>query len=135
MSCTDTVQVSDKTYVGSLSLLHAFSSLFSRTTWVSHHQKSKPFQILMKQEMMGGSGISWTICKSFTPHSRHIIMLVPHHSVFTGRMPFLPSNHQSQSTVCHNPLNKSTRTAHCQKADPCRFQMLGICKFLQYSTL
>jgi len=25
----------------------------------------------MKQEMMGGCGISWTICKSFAPCSRH----------------------------------------------------------------
>jgi len=26
----------------------------------------------MKQELMGGSGISWSICKSFGPCSRHI---------------------------------------------------------------
>ena len=43
--------------------LHPFSSLFSTTTWVSRHEKGKPFWILMKQEMMGGSGISWTICR------------------------------------------------------------------------
>jgi len=52
----------------------------------------------MKQEMMGGSGISWTICKSFAPHSRQITMPTPHHSVFTGQMPFLPPNQQHQST-------------------------------------
>jgi len=34
--------------------------------------------------MMGGSGISWTICKSFAPHSRQITMPVPHHSIFYG---------------------------------------------------
>jgi len=34
------------------------NGLFSRTTWVSRHQKGKPFWILMKQEMMGGNGIS-----------------------------------------------------------------------------
>jgi len=39
------------------------------TTWVSWHQKGKPFWILLKQEIMGGSGTSWTICKSFAPHS------------------------------------------------------------------
>jgi len=33
--------------------LHPFNGLFSRTTWVSQHQKGKPFWILMKQEMMG----------------------------------------------------------------------------------
>jgi len=46
----------------------------------------------------GGSGITWTICKSFAPHSRQITMPVPHHSVFTGRMPFLPPKQQRQST-------------------------------------
>jgi len=56
-----------------------FNSLFSRTTRVSRHQKGKPFWILLKQEMMGGSGISWAICKSFAPHSRQITMPVPHH--------------------------------------------------------
>ena len=33
-------------------LLHPFNGLFSRTTWVSRHQKGKPFRILLKQEMM-----------------------------------------------------------------------------------
>jgi len=46
---------------------------------------------------VGGSGISWTICKS-APRSRQITTPEPHHSVFTGRMPFLPPNQQRQST-------------------------------------
>ena len=82
-------------------LLHPFNSLFSRTTWVSRHQKGKPFWILLEQEMMGwweGSGISWTICRSSAPRFRQITMSVPHHSVFTDRMPFLRSNQQCQST-------------------------------------
>jgi len=29
-----------------------FNGLFSRTTWVSRHQKGKPFWILLEQEMM-----------------------------------------------------------------------------------
>jgi len=36
----------------------------------------------MKQEMMGGSGISWTTCKSFAPRARQITTLVSYHSVF-----------------------------------------------------
>ena len=40
---------------------------------------------------MSGSGISWAICKS-APHSIQITMPATHHSVFTGRMPFLPPN-------------------------------------------
>jgi len=32
-------------------LIHPFNGLFSRTTWVSRHQKGKPFWILLEQEM------------------------------------------------------------------------------------
>jgi len=34
-------------------LLHPLNGLFSRTTWISWHQKGKLSWILMKQEMMG----------------------------------------------------------------------------------
>jgi len=34
-------------------LLHLFNGLFSRTTWVSQHQKGKPCWILLEQEIMG----------------------------------------------------------------------------------
>ena len=45
-----------------------------------------------------GSSFSWTIiCKSFTPRSRQITMRAPHHSVFTGWMPFLTPNQQCHS--------------------------------------
>jgi len=33
--------------------LHPFNGFVSSTTWLSRHQKGKPFRILMKQEMMG----------------------------------------------------------------------------------
>jgi len=46
----------------------------------------------------GGSGISWTMCKSIAPRSRQITTPAPHHSVFTARIPFLPPNQQCQST-------------------------------------
>jgi len=46
---------------------------------------------------VSGSGISWAICKP-APHSRQITIPAHHHSVFTGRMPFLPPNQQRQST-------------------------------------
>jgi len=63
----------------------------------SRHQKGKPFWILLEQEIMGESGISWTICKSVAPRCRQITTPVPHHSVFTGRMPFMPPN---QAQTC-----------------------------------
>ena len=81
-----------------LLLLHLFNGLFSRKTWVSQHQKGKAFWILLKQEMMGGFGISWTICRSFAPGSIQITMPASYHSVFTGRMTFLIPNQQRQST-------------------------------------
>jgi len=57
----------------------------------------KPMWILLKQETVSGSGISWTLCKS-APRSRQITTPAPHQSVFTSRMPFLPPDQQRQST-------------------------------------
>ena len=65
--------------------------------WAST-RKVKPIWILLKQETVSGSGISWDICKS-APRSRLITMPAPHHSsFFTGRMPFLSPNQQCQRT-------------------------------------
>ena len=44
-------------------------------------RKVKPIWILLKQETVSGSGISWAICKS-APCSRQITTPAPHHSVF-----------------------------------------------------
>jgi len=44
-------------------------------------RKVKPIWILLKQETVSGSGISWTMCKS-APHSRQITMPAPQHSDF-----------------------------------------------------
>ena len=49
-------------------------------TWAGT-RKVKPIWILLKQETVSGSGISWAICKS-APCSRQITMPAPHHSVF-----------------------------------------------------
>jgi len=56
---------------------HPFNGPFSGTTRVS----GKPIWILLKQEKVSGSGISWAICKSAS-RSRQITMPVPHHSSF-----------------------------------------------------
>jgi len=64
--------------------------------WVST-RKVTPIWIFVKQETASGSGISWAICKS-AHRSRQITTPAPHHSVFTGQMPFLPPNQQRQST-------------------------------------
>ena len=57
-------------------------------------RKVQSIWILLKQETVGGSGISWAICKS-APRSRQITTPAPHH---WGRMPFLSPNQQRQST-------------------------------------
>jgi len=64
-------------------------------------RKVKPIWILLKQETVSGSGISWAICMS-APCSRMTTTQAPQHSVFTGRMPFLSLNQQRQSTEGNN---------------------------------
>ena len=60
-------------------------------------EKVKPIWILLKQETVSSSGISWAICKSAS-RSRKMTIPVPHHSsFFRGWMPFLPPNQQRQS--------------------------------------
>jgi len=48
--------------------------------WAST-RKVKPIWILLKQETVSGSGISWAVCKS-APRYRWITMPPPDHSVF-----------------------------------------------------
>jgi len=59
----------------------------------------EPIWILLKQETVSGSGISWAICKS-SPRPIQVTMSAPHHSVFyrLDRIPFLLPNQQHQST-------------------------------------
>ena len=73
----------------------------SGTTQVSRYQKGKTRNVntnlnLLEQEIVGGSGICWAICKS-APHSRQPRQH-PTTQFFTGRMPFLSPNQQRQST-------------------------------------
>jgi len=73
---------------------HPFNGPFSGTTRVSQYQKGNT-NLDFTEETVSGSGISWA--KS-APYSRQTTTPAPHHSVFTGRMPFLPPNQQRQST-------------------------------------
>ena len=69
-------------------------------------RKVKPIWILLKQETVSGSGISWATCKS-APHSRQIPHQHPTAQFFIGRMPFLPPNQQRQSTEGTASLRKN----------------------------
>jgi len=70
--------------------------ILSGTTHVSRHQKGKTSLDLLEKEIVSGNGISWVICKSHLDPD--VTTPASHHSVFTGRMPFLPPNHQRQIT-------------------------------------
>ena len=103
---------------------HPFNGTLSGTTQVSRTRQVKPIWILLEQEIVSGSGISWALCKS-APHSRQTTMPAPHYSAFTGRMPFLPPNQQCQSTesthtrlhthTFNGPLSRNTRVSRYQK--------------------
>jgi len=49
-------------------------------------RRVKPIWILMKQETMGGGGITWTIFKSYAPLPKWVTVPLPGLSVFTNRM-------------------------------------------------
>jgi len=82
---------------------HTFNGPFLGLPRWAGSRKVKPIWILLKQETVNGNGISWATCKS-APHSRQITMPAPHHSAFSGQMPFLPPNQQRQSTEGSGPI-------------------------------
>ena len=60
---------------------HPFNGPFPGLPRWAGTRKVKPIWILLKQETVSGSGISWAICKS-APRSRQITTRTPHHSLF-----------------------------------------------------
>ena len=84
-----------------------FNGPFSRTTRVSPYQKGKPIWILLKQETVSNSGISWAICKS-APCTRQITTPAPHHSVFY-RPDALPA---AQPTASKHRRRQTTISVH-----------------------
>jgi len=70
-----------------------FNGLFPGLPGRAGTRKVKPIWILVKQEAVSGSGISWAVCKS-APHSRLITMPAPHHSssLQAGCPSCLPTN-------------------------------------------
>ena len=60
---------------------HPFNGPFPGLPRWAGTRKVKPIWILLKQEKVSGSGISWAICKS-APRSRQITTPTPQHSVF-----------------------------------------------------
>jgi len=86
-------------------VLHPFNGLFSRTTWVSRHQKDKFFWILMKQEMMG-----WQ-CRQLDHIQIICTVLQTDNYSSTSPLSFLQARHPSclccivQRLFCHYYLD------------------------------
>ena len=76
---------SEDLYMHAHTHTHPFNGPLSRTTWVSRYQKVKPIWILLKQETVSGSGISWAICKS-APRSRQTTTPAPHLPSFFNKV-------------------------------------------------
>ena len=74
---------------------HPFNCFFPGLPRWAGTRKVKPIWILLKQETLSGSGISWAICKS-APRSRQITMPAPHHSV-CYRLDALPAAQPTSS--------------------------------------
>ena len=89
-----------------LLLLHPFNGPFPGLPRWAGTRKVKPIWILLKQETVSGSGISWTICKS-APLSRQITSPVPHHSVFLQAR--WPSCHPTNSVKALKAIYKHTK--------------------------
>ena len=79
-------------------------------------RKVKPIWILLKQETVSGSGISWAICKS-APHSTP----ATHHSVF-----YRPDA---------LPAAQPTTSKHCKRQTPRESLMLQEWKYVTVSCL
>ena len=67
--------------MGTTTHTHTHSRLTALCPGLPSTKKAKPIWILLKQETVSGSGISWAICKS-APRSRQITTPAPHHSDF-----------------------------------------------------
>jgi len=88
-------QVSHSLLWASLQLhTHTHTRLMAVWAGWASTRKVKPIWILLKQETVSGSGISWAICK-FTPDRQ--LCQHPTTQFFTARMPLLPPNQQHQS--------------------------------------
>ena len=122
--CPLTVKDTSSCYVNTNLVTHThtrLTALCPRLPRWAGTRKVKPIWILLKQETVSGSSISWAICKS-PPCSKQITMPAPHHSVFY-RPDALPaaqptvSKHWRQSTESSTNTNTSTNLVTMTKSE------------------
>ena len=118
------------------------TALFPGLPGWAGNRKVKAIWILLKQETVSGSGISWAICKSAS-RSRQITMPALHHSKFFYRPDALPaaqptaSKHWRQNNewinewvfneYCIQRINKSHTSCHHYEADTRMIQLYTFC--------
>ena len=88
-----------------------FNGLLSRTTQVSRYQKGKPIWILLKQETVSGSGISWATRKS-APRSRQITTPAHHISFLQARCPSCRPTNGVKALKVFSRLENISSLAH-----------------------
>jgi len=104
---------------------HTHTRLTALFPWLprwARTRKVKPIWILLEQETLSGSGISWAVCKS-APRSRQITTPAPHHSVFY-RPDALPATQPTAS--------KHWRNSWCQDNHKITSSHLYSYKFNRY---
>jgi len=121
-----------------------FNGPFSGLPGWAGTRKVKPIWILLKQETVSGSVISWAICKS-APRSRQITTPTPHCSVFYRPDAFPATHQQCQSTeyacltatlccaVDANRISILIGVKVCQKFVHIGFVHIGLCVFKKWA--
>ena len=111
--CANYVQIMSTIFFGFVLLIFCHTHTHTCLTTLSPAlpgcagaRKVKPIWILLKQETVSGSGISWAVCKS-APRSRQITTPATHQSVFYGPDAF-PAAQPTASKHCHSLEIKST---------------------------
>jgi len=96
-----------------MTILDPFNGLFFQ----DNLGKPAPERILDFNEARD-DGVAEASAGPYAPHSWQITMPVPHHSIFTGRMPFLSSSRQCQSI--------EVTAYHCKLGQICNSPEAGI---------
>ena len=112
-----TVQLKDDLYSRIMQYTHtharALNGPFPGLPGWAGTSKVKPIWILLKQETVSGSGISWAVCKS-APCSRQKTMPAPHHSNFY-RPDTLPAAQQSKHCRSMRYVPVYVYGGHCSR--------------------
>ena len=91
--------------------------------------KVKPIWILLKQETVSGSGISWAICKS-APRSRQTTTPAPQHSVFYTPDALPAAQPTVQSTEAKKKLFVKYSEIYCHFVSVGKRQNSALCTLL-----